>query len=411
MIGQILNADIASRLKVPKSICDMQFWFLGFVFTPYCIAFILDITLNTIRRRSALKSRFSTFASNSSDGSLFSIRQYHIRKELFTSTNSIAFLSFAAWRSLAANDERVDIPLYIKDGIFYANYSINGNHFRGIIDTGSPFLIVPSVCTKQWGCFNNTIDLHNSSYSHTVEVYGGQDYDVDWKVGDLTMGNLRKKGVVFAYVGSDILLPPGGVFIGLVKYKDIDIRPTLLGQLKYSAIQLNTITKTLTLSTRSLLPTKSSRFVLPLVDLRSLGDPVYHYAVKVKRLDLNGKPIVSNNCTIYAIFDSGSTGCVLSDDLMNDRNSPNPVRSVKVTVEDEKGEDLSFETKATRNEIFIVTAAKIEWFKSIFSNVRDDDVESPSGLDNTIQVVILGAIFMKNRILTIDIDEGRLQLL
>ena len=316
----------------------------------------------------------------------------------------------------------ITVPLTAIDGAYYANYTVGGDVFRGIVDTGSPFLIVPSVCTKLWGCrtLANSARVRDTTYTHTVEVYGGQDYDVDWKCGDLELGNLKSKTVVFASVGSDILLPPGGVFIGLVKYKEYDIRPTLLGQLDFSSLRFDTISETLSLSKVSLLSRTRSSTVIALVDLRPFGDPVFHYAVKLKRLELNGKPIgasVKSNCTIYAIFDTGTTGCVLSDDLMNDWDTPNPVRSVKVVAEAETGDEIFFEQRATRKEIFVVTAGKIEWFKSSQSPTLGgivtvgEDNEKVSKLDNSVQVVILGAIFMHNKVLTIDIDDGRLQLL
>jgi len=310
------------------------------------------------------------------------------------------------------------IPLLPYDGVYCANYIVNGDQYTGIVDTGSPFLIVPSICTTQWGCQTpeNVVRIRNSTYSHTIEIYGGQDYDVDWKVGDLmlgnkTMSNKVNKDFVFASVGTDILLPPGGVFMGLVKYKMSDIRPTLLEQLHFTSIRFDTVRNMLTLSKTSLIPKTSSSTVLPLVDLRPLGDPVYHYAVKLERLELNGMPIGSEmNCTIYGIFDTGSSGCVLSDDIMNDWNTPNPVRSVKAIVRSESGEEVTFEKKATRKEVFVVTATKIGWFRSNLNSIQSIEYSEESALTNSVQVVILGAIFMKEKVLTIDVDDGRIQL-
>ena len=329
---------------------------------------------------------------------------------------ALSILSYQVWAQADFSNSFITIPLTQLDGAYYANYTICDDTFRGIVDTGSPFLIVPSICTKFWGCRTaaNSARARDTSYTHTVEVYGGQDYDVDWKCGDLEFGNFKQKNVVFASVGSDILLPPGGVFIGLVKYKESDIRPTLLGQLNYSSLRFDTISKTLSLSKFPLLPRKWSSSVLALVDLRPFGDPVFHYAVKVKRLELNGKPIgattANSNCTIYAIFDTGTTGCVLSDDLMNDWDTPNPVRSVKVVAESETGDEISFEQRATRKNIFVVTAGKIEWFQSSSHAAVVAGDERVSKLDNSVQVVILGAIFMRDKVLTIDIEDGRLQL-
>lgn len=384
----------------------------------HSLAFIFE--KNLIRRNSFLAGwKNDTLSPNLIPKFLVSRR---ISSTQIISMFSLAIISNQIRAQEVFSNNLITVPLTAIDGAYYANYTVGGDVFRGIVDTGSPFLIVPSICTKLWGCrtLANSARVRDTTYTHTVEVYGGQDYDVDWKCADLEFGNLKSKNVVFASVGSDILLPPGGVFIGLVKYKEYDIRPTLLGQLDFSSLRFDTISETLSLSKVSLLPRTRSNTVIALVDLRPFGDPVFHYAVKLKRLELNGRPIgatVKSNCTIYAIFDTGTTGCVLSDDLMNDWDTPNPVRSVKVVAEAETGEEISFEQRATRKEIFVVTAGKIEWFKPVRSPMVGEvvtvgeDNEKVSKLDNSVQVVILGAIFMRNKVLTIDIDDGRLQLL
>ena len=45
--------------------------------------------------------------------------------------------------------------------------------------------------------------------------------------------------------------------------------------------------------------------VIPLLDLRSSGDPVYHYTARIKSLQLNGYNI-TNFPILYAIFDTGT---------------------------------------------------------------------------------------------------------
>lgn len=360
----------------------------------------------------------------------------------------------------AANDGKLlRIPLSKYDGVFCMNYTVNGNQYRGIVDTGSPFLIVPSVDTTIWGfTAKNAPPYLDSGLSMTTEIFGGQDYETYWRVGDLKLSdsNMFKK-IVFANVGEDIMRPPGGVFVGLIKYKAKDIRPTLLGQMKYSSIQFDSLNKELLLSRYSLINSVESKATtIKMVDLRVLGDPVYHYAARIKVLEINGRPIAANS-TIYAVFDTGTTGCVLSDDLMNDYETPNPIRKVRVVLQAENGDDIIIETGATRDEIFVVTAAKIPWFtknsedlKNYFddttvekttrsdnkdstrinigddnrnnvirnseTDIEDDDDEIISAniarrLLMEPQVVVIGLAFFKNKILTIDIDEGRLSLL
>lgn len=52
---------------------------------------------------------------------------------------------------LPQKDDILSIPLSKYDGVYCMNYTVNSNQYRGIIDTGSPFLIVPSVNTRIWG--------------------------------------------------------------------------------------------------------------------------------------------------------------------------------------------------------------------------------------------------------------------
>ena len=350
----------------------------------------------------------------------------------------------------AAEDNRLlRIPLSKYDGVYCMNYTVNGNQYRGIVDTGSPFLIVPSVDTTIWGFTGkNSPPYIDSGLSKTTEIFGGQDYETYWKVGDLKLSESNTfKKLVFANVGEDIMRPPGGVFVGLIKYKAEDIRPTLLSQMKYSSIQFDSLNKELLLSRYPLITSVESKAAtIKMVDLRVLGDPVYHYAARIKVLEINGRQIAANS-TIYAVFDTGTTGCVLSDDLMNDYETPNPIRKVRVILSSENGEDISIETGATRDEIFVVTAAKIPWFtknpealKNYFDDTTLENINRSTGIDGkTItrnsetdildddddiisaniskrlltepQVVVIGLAFFKNKILTIDIDEGRLSLI
>ena len=52
--------------------------------------------------------------------------------------------------------EDLILPLIEFDGVWTVNYTIGAVMFRAIVDTGSPFLIVPSVCSRSWGGCSQT---------------------------------------------------------------------------------------------------------------------------------------------------------------------------------------------------------------------------------------------------------------
>lgn len=297
-------------------------------------------------------------------------------------------------RSPTVDADQLVIPLDKIDGIYYVKYVIGGALFRAIVDTGSPFLIVPSICTRQWGgcrvrylpteassktgrqsnalaesaaegnlsadpssyelpiMVNNGVKLADTKLSPTVEIFGGQDYDVDWKMADVSfpalspmptavastdrnlpqsqLSSVILKDVIVGQAGLDIMRPPGGVFFGLIKDTRSNIRPSFLSQTNFRSFKLDTSTNTLTLSKTSMImpatklndpfPLVQDRIVVPLIDLRSFGDPVCHYAAKVSKLIINEVEIDQFK-EIYAIFDTGSTGCVLSDEIANDEGN------------------------------------------------------------------------------------------
>lgn len=49
------------------------------------------------------------------------------------------------------NVAELELPLDSFEDVFTVNYTVNGVVFRAIVDTGSPFIIIPSVCTRTWG--------------------------------------------------------------------------------------------------------------------------------------------------------------------------------------------------------------------------------------------------------------------
>ena len=104
-------------------------------------------------------------------------------------------------------------------------------------------------------------------------------------------------------------------FVGLVKERAGDwIRPTFLGQTDVTSFSLDFTTDTLVLSRREQIPRELRAGTMSMVDLRPLGSPVFHYAVAVEELWINGSRH-KTDVPIYVVFDSGTTGMLVDRDL------------------------------------------------------------------------------------------------
>ena len=73
----------------------------------------------------------------------------------------------------------------------------------------------------------------------------------------------------------------------------IQIRPTFLGQTDVTSFSLDFNTDTLVLSRREQIPRELQTGTMAMVDLRPLGSPVFHYAVPVEELWINGGEFLS----------------------------------------------------------------------------------------------------------------------
>ena len=103
---------------------------------------------------------------------------------------------------------------------------------------------------------------------------------------------------VTAKEGSSASPAAASPFLGLVKERaewynnsennKIQIRPTFLGQTDVTSFSLDFNTDTLVLSRREQIPRELQTGTMAMVDLRPLGSPVFHYAVPVEELWING---------------------------------------------------------------------------------------------------------------------------
>lgn len=320
------------------------------------------------------------------------------------------------------------LPLLRCGGAFCTEYRVDGQRFRAVADTGSPFLLVDGSCGEgrgyeRWGCFaeddeSESIDLADDS----VEGFGGQDVGVQWRRGALRLSGVAPKdlvnaprllrdrragaragswttpsrstdltyepinfGVVRSYVGRG---GGGAIYLGLAKSRQARIRPSFLEQTDIQALRFDFVGRTLTLARRPLLP--ASADAIPLVDLRPRGAPVAPYACAVHRLLVNGEPVDLRRPCV-AILDTGTTGLVLSDSLYDSEELPLPgaaMRDVVVEVRTERGQVRSFRAaraapadgeEAPRVEAFplIVTRVRLPWFEAERGAPAADDEPAP----------------------------------
>ena len=82
------------------------------------------------------------------------------------------------------------VPLFLCGGAYCLGYTIDGQPFRAVADTGSPFVLVDGTCTEAgartpWGCFRGT--GRSSGLEDTEELFGGEDVGVEWRRGRLAL--------------------------------------------------------------------------------------------------------------------------------------------------------------------------------------------------------------------------------
>ena len=321
-----------------------------------------------------------------------------------------------------SNESVIEIPMTYDGASFVLDYYIGDASVRGVVDTGSPFITIQGGNgSENWG-FVTQNDIRPSPYGETYEVYGLQvDSSTVWCLGDLrfTTGfnddsrsrsrdwNLREMvlGVVngsMANVGGSIN-GANASFVGLTKYRQEWIRPTFLEQTDVSSFSMNFEKETLTLSRKNLIDRRNDANVLAMIDLRPLGSPVYHYAVLLDDLYINGEKhkFKNKNEKTYVIFDSGTTGLLVSQDLYENSAFRDGAFQAAMTFTDVKGNKSSVAIGSsirtcTRKCLFLCLPLKVPW----------DGV-----LEEKSNVIFAGlAVLMNQGEITVDADEGVLRL-
>eukprot|EP00472_Partenskyella_glossopodia_P010356 CAMPEP_0197516380 /NCGR_PEP_ID=MMETSP1318-20131121/1277_1 /TAXON_ID=552666 /ORGANISM="Partenskyella glossopodia, Strain RCC365" /LENGTH=382 /DNA_ID=CAMNT_0043065097 /DNA_START=152 /DNA_END=1300 /DNA_ORIENTATION=- len=290
--------------------------------------------------------------------------------------------------ALSERSSVVEIPMYPCEGSYCVEYGVEGGRFRGVLDTGSPFLILDgTACTSRWGCYKG--EGAKSGLEDTFERYASQEGDVEWKQGLLNFGGSSFRDLVFGvFKQVEGKGGEGAALIGLVKDARQGIRPTLLQQTNIKSLRFDFPGQRFSISNRPLVPRSAD--AVPIVDTRKMGAPVRHYVVRVGNLNVNGRT-VSSSKPIYAMIDSGTTGMYISDGLFY------PVlrdfrgfRECEVDLLTEKGNSKTL--KASRPDPqFLVFPVNFPWLD-----------------ESKAHLIVLGLAFMDRYEVTFDVDEGRI---
>ena len=163
--------------------------------------------------------------------------------------------------------ESITVPLQFNGKELLVLYRVDGSLFRAVLDTGSPFLMIPGACGENTraksGCFRN--QGVPSGLASTYEIFDGFEGDVQWRMAPFSFENatgslIGPPLITFGVVSESIMSGPGAVFFGLVKDTEPDIRPSFLGQTSITSFQIDLLSsddddnsKALTLSTAQMI--------------------------------------------------------------------------------------------------------------------------------------------------------------
>ena len=332
-----------------------------------------------------------------------------------------------------------------------SNSSEDNLYIRAIVDTGSPYLILPS---RDLSFISNENDFPLvPSFPPTKDVYGSIGGYIDWRsatsaqfprdpsIVSYNIYDKKESDFVFGVMDDKLSEEAGGALIGLIRnWNDLSYesgkvqpRPSLLQQLRVmsvnesvdedlpykdmrsqndfeliSSFTIDSLNQKLVLSTLSQISEDEAK-AMPLIDLRMppWGDFVDHYACLVNELYINSIPVkqklfndLSNSRSICVVFDTGLTGCLLSQPLwdhikMNTGLSMSEIESIWINVQS-SSKDSIVQLRGNSRDIprgmFYVQPISLDWF--------DDETISP-------YVIVIGQAFLGFGALTVDIDDRK----
>ncbi|CAE7513528.1 unnamed protein product [Symbiodinium sp. CCMP2456] len=246
------------------------------------------------------------------------------RQALSTATAGAAGLTERAEAAEAETEQ----PLTYCGGGFCTSFSLGGRQFRGVVDTGSPFLLVSTCddgrgasgrsCTSYcsaWGC-TTAAKGRPSGLEDTDEVFAAGTARVSWRKDSLELGGRPFGSITYgvmleveSYGGNG-----GGAFLGLVRDRQARIRPTLVGQTDVRTLSIDLRPGQERLAFSRAAPLQGDGAMVPLVDLRGSGAAVRYYAAEVAALNVGGRPLEVEG-PLVAVLDTGTTGLGLPSAL------------------------------------------------------------------------------------------------
>ena len=372
------------------------------------------------------------------------------------------------------NQTAITVPLAFTGQELLVAYKIDGSTFKAVLDTGSPFLMIPGSCgqntRKKAGCYRNQ-GIPVPKLTPTIEIFDGFQGEVNWRSARFEFWDVNnndsinnyvaaaaaastastasvptlqtqqriisvdtaddnndttKKPVIFGVASEAIMGGPGGVFFGMIRDTDARIRPSFLGQTGVRAFRVNLATqpRTLTLSNRDLIATTSDDGTTSTsTETTAVADYIPMTNILRRRF---GDPVGHYTASAQSIFVDGYP---LVDTAI-DKNS-------KILVIFDTGVTGMVVSRGLFDEQY--TLARKRRAKTLFGNVElkfstalgkesilraTKPLATPfdpeqtwkkfpklrEGKKSTVHIIVMGLAFLEGRSLTVDIDGERISV-
>ncbi len=316
----------------------------------------------------------------------------------------------------------ITIPIQYESRLcaYVVSYIVGDTQFGAIVDTGSPFLVVPQTSCKpdyKWGCYRAE-ESQPSGLEPTYERFVGNEGMMEWREGKFSFPSSNSDGssfaslfpqsssMIFGVVSESLLDGTGGLFLGLVKETNSWIRPSFLGQSDVGAFSVDLrekegSDKSLTLYGSTRQPQQAFNnpsHAIPLVrDLsKRFGDATIHYVGVASSLVVNGYTLAasSRRSKIYVIFDTGCSGMSISTSLFNERYS-----IARERRENNLWGNVELQFSTISGGMVSLNA------KKPLTTTLDD---RPWGKKLDGHLIVLGLAFLEGREMTVDIDSDKI---